>query len=109
MPEEIARFTSNRTECDIISRIVTRALAASQKPITLSALGEPATSAAWRTLPSWYVVGTADLVLPKAKQLEMATRAGSKVTEVKASHLAMIAKPLAVTAVILSAAKSVAR
>ncbi|TFC01149.1 alpha/beta hydrolase [Cryobacterium adonitolivorans] len=89
-----------------VAKPITRALGASQKPITLSALGEPATSAAWKTLPSWYVVGTADLVLPQAKQLEMATRAKSTVTEVKASHLSMIAKPLAVTGVIVTAANS---
>ncbi|WP_327063128.1 alpha/beta fold hydrolase [Leifsonia sp. Leaf264] len=91
-----------------LSKPVARALGAGQKPITLSALGEPATSAAWKTLPSWYVLGKSDLVLPPATQLQQASRAGSKVTSVESSHLAMISKPLVVTSVIIAAAKAVA-
>ena len=91
-----------------LAKPVARALGAGQKPITLSALGEPATSAAWKTLPSWYVLGKSDLVLPPATQLQMASRAGSKVTSVDSSHLAMISKPLVVTSVIIAAAKAVA-
>ncbi|RFA19881.1 hypothetical protein B7R25_10990 [Subtercola boreus] len=90
-----------------VSKPIADALGAGQKPIALSALGAPATSAAWKTLPSWYVLGTADQVLPPATQAQMAARAGSIVTKVNASHLAMISKPLVVTKVIITAAKAV--
>src|SRR3954470_5190223 len=39
-------------------------IAASQRPITLSANTTPSNVAAWKTLPSWAVVGTDDLVIP---------------------------------------------
>jgi len=35
-------------------------LAASQRPITLSASAEPSGPPAWKTIPSWYLVGTLD-------------------------------------------------
>jgi pimeloyl-ACP methyl ester carboxylesterase len=35
-------------------------MAASQRPITLSALGEPSRIASWKTLPSYVIYGTAD-------------------------------------------------
>jgi pimeloyl-ACP methyl ester carboxylesterase len=85
----------------------TRVLAAGQKPIALSALGAPATSAAWKSLPSWYIVGTVDKVLPEATQIMMAKRAGSKITKVNAPHLAMYARPLVIAHVIEAAAKSI--
>jgi pimeloyl-ACP methyl ester carboxylesterase len=82
-------------------------LSAGQLPITLAALGQPSGVPAWKTIPSWDVVGTADKVLPEATQLAMAKRAGSKVTEVSASHLSILSRPLQVTAVIEQAARSV--
>lgn len=81
-------------------------LYAGQKPVTLSALSEPSGTPAWKTLPSWYVVGTADKVLPADTQLQMAARAHSKVTKVNASHLSMLSHPLTVVKVITDAAKS---
>ncbi|GIH16037.1 alpha/beta fold hydrolase [Rugosimonospora africana] len=81
-------------------------LAASQRPVTLSALSQPSAGAAWKTLPSWYLVGTKDAILPPALQLSMAERAHSHITKVPASHLAMLSKPDAVTDLILTAARA---
>lgn len=81
-------------------------LSAGQLPITLTALSEPSGNPAWKTVPSWDVVGTADKVLPEATQLAMAARAGSKVTRVDSSHLAMYSRALQVTQVIETAAQS---
>jgi pimeloyl-ACP methyl ester carboxylesterase len=79
-------------------------LAAAQRPITLSALTEPSVTAAWKTLPSWYLVGTNDQILPPALQLTMAQRANSHIVQIHAPHLAMLAKPDAVTDLIATAA-----
>jgi pimeloyl-ACP methyl ester carboxylesterase len=79
-------------------------LAASQRPLALGAISEPSGVPAWKTIPSWYVVGTADQVIPPAEQMFMATRAGSHITKVNASHLSMISHPQLVTGVILAAA-----
>lgn len=81
------------------------ALAAEQQPVAASALKEQLIAApAWKTIPSWDVVGTNDHVIPSAEQLAMAQRAGSHVTEINAPHLSMISDPGAVTQVILEAA-----
>jgi pimeloyl-ACP methyl ester carboxylesterase len=78
---------------------------AKQRPITFSAVNEKASAAqAWKTLPSWYVAGTQDASIPLTLQLEMADRAGSTVTEVKAGHLAMVKEPKKVAKVIETAA-----
>jgi len=52
-------------------------LAATQRPVALSALGEPSGAPAWKATPSWYLVGTEDRVLPPAEQLAMASRPGA--------------------------------
>jgi pimeloyl-ACP methyl ester carboxylesterase len=82
------------------------ALAAAQRPVTLSALSTPSGPPAWRTIPSWAVVGTIDRVLPPAEQQVMARRAGSHITRVRASHLSMVSRPGPVAGVILAAARS---
>jgi pimeloyl-ACP methyl ester carboxylesterase len=79
---------------------------ATQRPITGSALGEPSAAPAWRSLPSWYVLGTHDRIIPPATQLAMATRAGSTVVRVDAGHLSPVSRPGAVAAVIEQAARS---
>ncbi len=76
------------------------ALWATQKSITLGALNEPATAAAWRTLPSWYLVGTKDLVIPPSAQRQLARRAGSTLAHFKAGHLGLITKPKPVVRII---------
>jgi pimeloyl-ACP methyl ester carboxylesterase len=81
-------------------------LAAAQRPITFSALAEPSVAAAWKTLPSWYLVGTTDQILPPAVQLTMARRAHSHIVQVPAPHLAMLVKPDAVTDLIVTAARA---
>ncbi|MGJ6965151.1 alpha/beta fold hydrolase [Streptosporangium sp. G11] len=81
-------------------------LAASQRPIALSAVSEASGVPAWKTTPSWAVVGTADKVLPARTQTQMAQRAGASITQVSASHLSMLSKPAAVTKVIEAAAKA---
>ena len=57
-------------------------MAAEQRPIAQSALEEKATSAAWKTIPSWDIVTTRDLNIPPAVQRFMAQRAHAHTTEV---------------------------
>jgi pimeloyl-ACP methyl ester carboxylesterase len=79
-------------------------LAATQEPLSTIALSQPSGVPAWKTIPSWAVVGTADRVIPPAEQLAMARQAGAHVTRVRAPHLSMISNPGVVTQVILKAA-----
>jgi pimeloyl-ACP methyl ester carboxylesterase len=59
-------------------------LAATQRPLAASALTEPSGTPAWKSIPSWAVIGTADHVIPLAEQLNMARNAGAHVTEINA-------------------------
>lgn len=81
-------------------------LAAGQRPLIFSALDEPSVSEAWRSIPSWVLIGTQDRVIPPAQQRFMAERAGATVVSVKAPHLSMVSDPRAVTTIIEAAAKA---
>ena len=82
-------------------------LGAVQRPIAFSALVTPSGAPAWETIPSWYLVGTEDHIIPAAEQRLMAARAHAHTVEISASHLAMISHPGPVTRLIIDAAKSV--
>ncbi|MBT2767638.1 alpha/beta hydrolase [Stenotrophomonas sp. ISL-67] len=81
-------------------------MAAGQRPVTDAALHEASTSAAWNTIPSWFVYGSADLNIPPAALAFMAERAHSRKTVVinGASHVVMVSHPAEVAALIEQAA-----
>jgi pimeloyl-ACP methyl ester carboxylesterase len=81
-------------------------LAATQRPLAQSVLGEPSGPPAWTTIPSWAIIGTADHVIPPAGQLFMAHRAGATITQIDAPHLSMISDPGVVASVIIQAARA---
>jgi pimeloyl-ACP methyl ester carboxylesterase len=82
-------------------------LAASQRPITFSAGAEPSGPPAWKTIPSWYLVGTLDKVIPPYVQMFMAERANAQIVQVKAPHPSMISDPNAAADLIETAARAV--
>jgi pimeloyl-ACP methyl ester carboxylesterase len=84
-------------------------MAAEQRPIAQSALEEKATSAAWKTIPSWDIVTTRDLNIPPAVQRFMAQRAHAHTTEVAASHSVAVSHPHLVADVIEQAARATVR
>jgi len=81
-------------------------LAATQAPAVYSALTARSGTPAWKTIPSWYVLGTMDKAIPPAIQLFMAQRIHAHITTVKAGHLSMVADPTVIAKVITAAAKS---
>ena len=68
-------------------------LAVTQRPISLAAASAPTTATAWKTIPSWYLLGTEDRTITPAAQRLMAERAGATIVKVKASHLSLISRP----------------
>lgn len=86
-----------------IGRKSATVLWATQRPVTLGALNEPSATPAWDTIPSWYLIGTDDLVIPKSAQRDMATKAGSTIARFKAGHLGLLTNPTPVTRVITAA------
>jgi len=81
------------------------AMAAEQRPITGAALSEKATAAeGWKTIPSWYVVGDDDLVIPPALQIKMAERIKAHISHTHGSHPSMVEHPDATVSAIEAAA-----
>jgi len=78
-------------------------LAAAQRPAAFAQFVEPSGPPAWKTIPSWSLIGTLDNVLPAALLEEMSSRAGARISTVKAGHLTPVTRPAQVTKVILSA------
>jgi pimeloyl-ACP methyl ester carboxylesterase len=82
-------------------------MAATQRPATQEALVAPSGERPlWRELPSWFVVGDEDCIIPAELQRFMAERAGARRTlEIPgASHAALVSQPQATTELILEAA-----
>lgn len=85
-------------------------MAAGQRPIAGAALTAAAAEPAWKTVPSWFIYGSADKNIPAAALAFMAERAGSKSTVVVegASHVVMLSKPQAVVNIVKQAAAQAA-
>jgi pimeloyl-ACP methyl ester carboxylesterase len=83
-----------------------RVLAATQRPASAAQFSDPSGAPAWKTIPSWALLGTQDHVIPPALQEEMYERAGAHISRVKTGHLSLITRPQAVVRVILSADKA---
>jgi pimeloyl-ACP methyl ester carboxylesterase len=82
-------------------------MAATQRPATQEALVEPSGERPlWKTVPSWFLIGEDDHIIPAALQHYMAERARAhqKVEIPGASHVAMVSHPKATAHMILEAA-----
>ena len=62
---------------------------------------------AWKSKPSWYIVGKNDRTVHPELERFVAKRMGATVREVESSHVPMLSQPNAVLDVIRAAAKSV--
>jgi len=81
-------------------------MAEAQRGIALSGLVTPSGVPGWRTVPSWYQVSARDAAIPPEAERAMAQRAGAHISEVDASHAAMISQPKATLEVILAATQN---
>jgi pimeloyl-ACP methyl ester carboxylesterase len=87
----------------------TQLMASTQRPVTEAALNEPSGAApAWKTIPSWFIYGDRDLIIPPALHASLAEQANSKETVVVkgASHVVMVSHPDAVATLIEKAAEA---
>jgi pimeloyl-ACP methyl ester carboxylesterase len=82
-------------------------IAATQRPIALNALAEPSGLPAWRTIPSWSLIGTSDRAIPPTEQQKMSRRANAQISTIDAGHLSLVSRPDAVTKIVLSAVNAV--
>jgi pimeloyl-ACP methyl ester carboxylesterase len=81
-------------------------MAATQRPATQEALVEPSGDPLWKHVPSWFLIGEQDHIIPAELQRFMAERAGAKrVVELPtASHAAAFSHSEATVSLILEAA-----
>ena len=84
--------------------------AVTQRPITDAALGDASGEPAWKTIPSWFLFGSADKNIPVAALRFMAERAGSRRTvEIEGgSHTVAIPEAAQLVELIKEAAAAVA-
>ena len=83
-------------------------LARTQRQASLNAFTTAVTGTpAWKTLPSWAIVATADHAIHPDAERDMAKRAGSETTEINASHAVPATHPADVATVIARAARAI--
>ncbi|MDZ4876805.1 MAG: hypothetical protein CLLPBCKN_006240 [Chroococcidiopsis cubana SAG 39.79] len=81
-------------------------LAVTQKPAASITFEQSVESAAWQTIPSWYLLAQEDRAINPELQRFMASRIDAKVTELEASHVPYISRPREVANLIIEAASS---
>ena len=69
--------------------------------------GAKAGGTAWKTKPSWYIVGKKDHTVPPDLERAMAKRMGATTYELDSSHVPMLSRPDEVLKVIRDAVKAV--
>ncbi|MBO9097627.1 MULTISPECIES: alpha/beta fold hydrolase [unclassified Rhizobium] len=79
-------------------------LYATQGPVNGAALGGTLTQAAWRTRPTYYLIGDQDMAILPVEQERMAARMNATVAHVDASHVPMLSHPDVVANFILNSA-----
>ncbi|MBT2408984.1 alpha/beta hydrolase [Streptomyces sp. ISL-12] len=84
-------------------------MAATQRPVTETALAEAAGEPAWRDISSWVLVPTADRTVPPRLQTFLAERAGATARTVDASHAVSVSRPDEVARLIDEAARATGR
>ena len=78
-------------------------MADSQVPWGVGALAGEVSEPAWKSRQSWYLVATADHMIPPDAQRFMSARAGSTVVEAEGSHAIYVSKPAPVAELIQTA------
>jgi len=90
-----------------VDRKEARVMAATQKPIFGGIFGQSTEAAAWKTIPSWYLLTTQDNAINPDLERLYAKRIGATTVEIGSSHAVFVSHPHAVVELIEQAAKAV--
>jgi pimeloyl-ACP methyl ester carboxylesterase len=90
-------------DVDATERLV---MAATQKPIFGQIFGQAPAAAAWKNIPSWYLVAKEDNAINPDLERFYAQRIGATTSEIASSHVPFISHPQEVAALIDQAAQS---
>jgi len=87
-----------------IPRRQAEAMAVAQRPLAAATFGQTLTAAAWRTIPSWFMVAQEDRIINPNLERFFAQRMNARTTEIKSSHAVLLSHPQAVAKLIREAA-----
>jgi pimeloyl-ACP methyl ester carboxylesterase len=90
-----------------VDPVQAKVMYAVQQPLATSASGDVMGVPAWKTLPSWYLVATADQAIPPDAERQFAARMGATTIEIPSSHVPMVSHPDDVAQLIEAAAEAV--
>jgi pimeloyl-ACP methyl ester carboxylesterase len=79
-------------------------LTATQVPANAAAMKGEVTNPAWKSKPSWYIVGENDRAISPILEASLAKKIGATTITVPSSHVIMLSKPPKVAEVIIDAA-----
>jgi|SRR5215469_3072818 len=79
-------------------------LNATQRPIAVRCIQEPAPAPAWNRIASWYLIAEEDRMIPATTQRFLAERMNARVRSEKIDHAPLVTAPALVVDVILEAA-----
>lgn len=99
----------NELFCQDVDATQAGVMAAAQGPLAGAIFGEKAGLAAWRTLPSWYLVSTEDRAIAPDLERFMAGRMGASTIEVASSHASPVSHPREIAELIFEAAQASVR
>lgn len=91
--------------CKDIPAADARIIAATQKPLSKSVFAAKVVNVAWKTIPSWFIVGKEDRAINPDLERFYAKRMNAKTTELKSSHVPFLSHPKEVVRVIEEASK----
>lgn len=90
-----------------VDRTAAQVMAATQKPIFGDIFGQAPEAAAWKSIPSWYLLTTEDNAINPDLERFYAQRIGATTVEIASSHAVFVSHPQAVVKLIEQAAKAV--
>ena len=102
----VARDSFHDVFCQDVPASQAALMAATQRPATQEALTESSGDPLWKQVPSWFLIGEGDRIIPPALQRYMAERARAQrtVAVAGASHAMPVSRPDATIHPILEAA-----
>jgi pimeloyl-ACP methyl ester carboxylesterase len=90
-----------------VDPVKARVMYAVQQPVAASAFQDVMGVPAWKSLPSWFMVATADEAIPPDAERHFAARMGATTIELASSHVAMVSHPDEVAQFVETAAMAV--
>jgi len=90
-----------------VDPVKARVMYAVQQPVAASGFQDVMGVPAWKSLPTWFMVATADEAIPPEAERQFAARMGATTIEVASSHVAMVSHPDEVAQFVETAAMAV--